>query len=124
MKIDIQARHFPVTKALGDYIKRRLGFALSIHDEHIQRIKVQLSDINGPRGGADKCCQIQVIIPKLPDIVIEDVEVDLYTAIDRAADRAGRTIGRRIARQRDKSRHTNLDQIKNNADAINGAVMF
>jgi len=125
MQIDIQARHFPVTHALNTYIKRRLGFALSSHDDHIQRIRVQLSDINGPRGGADKCCQIQIIIPKLPNIVIEDIEVDLYTAIDRAADRAGRTIGRRLARQRDKSRVVCLNKhIKNNAVEINEASIL
>ncbi len=123
MHIVIQARHFPVTDALSDYIKRRLRFALSIHDEHIHRIKVTLSDINGPRGGADKCCQIQVIIPKLADIVIEDIEVDLYTAIDRAADRASRTIGRRLSRQRDKGRHHHSNRIKNIQTPINSAQM-
>ena len=66
---------------------------------------VRLSDINGPRGGADKCCHIQVVLPQLPDVVIEDTEVDLYAAIDRAADRAGRTVDRRLARHRDRARH-------------------
>ena len=98
MQIDIQARNFPLTSALRSHIKRRLGFALSTKDDHIQRIAVRLSDINGPRGGADKCCHIQVLLPHLPDVVIEDTKADLYTAIDLAADRAGRTVGRRLAR--------------------------
>jgi len=104
MLIDIQARNFTLTNALREHIERRLGFALSSRDEHIQRIVVRLSDINGPRGGEDKCCHIQVVLPKLADVVIEDIEVDMYTAIDRAADRAGRTVSRRLARQRDNSR--------------------
>jgi ribosome-associated translation inhibitor RaiA len=65
---------------------------------------VRLCDINGPRGGEDKCCRIQIIMPHLPDVVIEDTMANLYCAIDRASDRAGRTVGRRLARQRDKSR--------------------
>ncbi len=109
MRIDIQARSFSLTEALREHIKRRLGFALSSRDEHIQRVQVRLSDINGPRGGDDKQCHIQVRLTHLPDVVIEDTEADMYAAIDRAADRAGRTVGRRLMRQRDK-RHTALPQ--------------
>ena len=104
MQIDIQARNFPLTDALHDHIERRLGFALSTRDNHIRRIIVRLSDINGPRGGADKCCHIQVVLNHLTDVVIEDTEADLYVAIDRASDRAGRTVGRRLDRQRIKQR--------------------
>jgi len=112
MLIDIQARNFSLTPALLDHIERRLGFALSSRDEHIQRIVVRLSDINGPKGGEDKCCHIQVVLPKLTDVVIEDIEVDMYVAIDRAADRAGRTVGRRLARQRDNSRSSFRNDMK------------
>jgi len=111
MQIEIQARNFSLTDSLREYIERRLGFALSTRDEHILRIAVRLSDINGPRGGADKCCHIQVVLPHLPDVVIEDTEVDRYTAIDRAADRAGRTVGRRLARQRDRGRSSASHEI-------------
>lgn len=109
MQIDIQARNFSLTSALRGHIKRRLGFALSSRDDHIQRIVVRLSDINGPRGGDDKCCHIQVVLPHMPDVVIEDIENDLYIAIDRAADRAGRTVGRRLTRQRDVGRSSSVN---------------
>ncbi len=112
MQIDIQARNFPLTDALRGHIERRLGFAMSIRDDHIQRVRVRLSDINGPRGGADKCCHIQVVLPPLPDVVIEDTETDLYAAIDRAADRAGRTVGRRLARQRVRGRSSGLHDME------------
>ena len=104
MQITIQARSFSLTGALSNYVKRRLGFALSNHGEHIQHIMVRLSDINGPRGGKDKQCQLLVLLDQLPDVFIEDIEADMYVAIDRAADRAGRTVGRRISRQRDMLR--------------------
>ena len=104
MLIDIQARNFQLTDALRNHIERRLGFALSSRDDHIQRVLVWLSDINGPRGGADKCCHIQVVITRHSDVVIKDTEMDMYTAIDRAADRVGRTVARRLARQRVKDR--------------------
>jgi putative sigma-54 modulation protein len=58
-----------------------------------------LKDINGPRGGVDKLCQVRLTLPRLRDIVIEDTQADLYVAIDRAADRASRTLNRRLARK-------------------------
>ncbi len=103
MQIEIQARNFPLTQAMRSHVERRLGFALSTRHEHIQRILVRLSDINGPRGGHDKCCQIQVVLPQLADVIVEDTESNLYSAIDRAADRASRTVARKLARQRDKT---------------------
>lgn len=104
MLIDIQARSFPLTNALRTHIKRRLGFALSNRNNCIQRIVVRLSDINGPRGGADKCCHIQLVLAQLPDVVIENTHTDLYFAIDRAVEKACRTVGRRLERQRDRWR--------------------
>ncbi len=104
MRIDIQARGFPLTNALRGHVERRLGFALGTRDESIRHVRVRLSDINGPRGGADKCCHVQVVLNHLSDVVIKDTEADLYAAIDRAADRAGRTISRRLARQRIRGR--------------------
>jgi ribosomal subunit interface protein len=104
MQIEIQARNFSLTEALRGHIQRRLGFALSTRYEHIKRILVRLSDINGPRGGNDKCCLIQVVLPGQADVVIEDTESNLYVAIDRAADRVSRTVSRRLGRLRDKDR--------------------
>ena len=116
MQLDIQARNFSLTNALRGHVERRLGFALSTRNDHILRVLVRLSDINGPRGGADKCCHIQVVLPHLPDVVIEDIEEDLYAAIDRAADRAGRTVGRRLARQRDKGRSSGIHPMETPAN--------
>ncbi|MCW8933708.1 MAG: HPF/RaiA family ribosome-associated protein [Gammaproteobacteria bacterium] len=112
MQIDIQARNFSLTQALRSYIERRLAYALGTRDEHIQRIQVRLSDINGPRGGEDKCCHIQVVLPHLADVIIEDIEVDMYAAIDRATDRAGRTVGRKLSRQRHNNRVAGLESLQ------------
>jgi ribosomal subunit interface protein len=104
MQMEIQARDFALTKALGSYVKRRINFVLSSRYDQIKRIVVRLSDINGPRGGIDKRCQIQISLPRLADIVVEDTESNLYVAIDRATDRAGRTVNRRLERQHNKNR--------------------
>lgn len=116
MQIDIQARDFAITSALRGHIERRLGFALSSRYEHILSITVLLSDINGPRRGADKCRHIQVVLPHLPDVVIDDTEADLHAAIDRAADRAGRTVGRRLDRHHDRNSSSGLPDMESLTD--------
>ena len=108
MKFVIKTKNFSLTDALRDHAERRLRFALTFCDDHINQIVVRLSDINGPRGGADKRCHLHVILTGLPDVVVEDTEADLYIAINRATDRAGRTVGRRLARQRDTARASGL----------------
>ncbi len=99
MQIDIQARNFSLIDALRSHAERRVRCAMTCCDDHIQRVFMRLSDINGPRGGADKRCRLQVVLAGLPDVVVEDTEGNLYAAIDRATDRAGHTLVRKIDRQ-------------------------
>jgi len=99
MHISIHTRNFDLTDALGSYTERRLRFALTSADNYIRRIVVRLSDINGPKGGNDKRCHVQIMLAGLPDVVVEDIQADLYFAIDRAADRAARTVMRKINRR-------------------------
>lgn len=104
MRFDIQSQGFSLTEGLRHFVKKRLAYGLSYGDHSITRVSVRLADINGPRGGLDKRCQIQVQLKAAPTVVIEDVEADLYVAIDRAAERAGRTLARRLARKREFGR--------------------
>ncbi|MCF6283321.1 MAG: HPF/RaiA family ribosome-associated protein [Candidatus Polarisedimenticolaceae bacterium] len=99
MQIKIQARRFSLTATLRKYTQQRLRYALTSSTNHIQRVIVRLSDINGPRGGIDKRCHIQVVLKGLPDVVIEDTGSDLYNSISRAADRASRTVSRSLRRR-------------------------
>jgi ribosomal subunit interface protein len=104
MQIEIQARNFSITRAMRAYIERRLGFALGTWYRYVGRIMVRLSDVNGPRGGNDKRCHLEVILPGQAAVVVKDTEADLYAAINRAASRAGHTVMRRLGRRRDINR--------------------
>lgn len=100
----IQARGFTVTQALGSFVRQRLNRVMKIGQDRIQRIAVRLTDVNGPKGGEDKCCQVQVVLAGQPDVVIRDTRADLYEAVDRAASRARRTLRRRIGQRRARRR--------------------
>ena len=99
MKPNIQARGFILTESIRKYMELRLAYAVSFANDSIQRVTVHLSDINGPRGGDDKRCQLVFTLKGLPSVVIEDTESNLYVAIDRAVDRAGRTLARQLERK-------------------------
>jgi ribosomal subunit interface protein len=96
MRIDIKTHKFSLTDALRTHTKRRLHYALGGIDEPIQRVIVRLSDVNGPRGGKDKRCRLQLVLSGLPDVIVNDTQSDLYVAIDRASDRARRSLLRRL----------------------------
>lgn len=108
MIVDIHGQGFTVTPALAEHVRRRLGFVLTRHGDRIQRVEVRIGDENGPRGGVDKFCRIQVHLTNVPVAVIRDVGADLYAVIDRAADRVGRVVVKYLDRThpvRDVARH-------------------
>ena len=101
MRIDIQGLEFALTAALLDHTERRLRFALTRTSNRIKRVVVRLGDRNGPRGGEDKFCRMQVYLRHAPPVLIDDAGIDLYAAIDRVAERARRNVVKRIERLHD-----------------------
>ncbi|HRI18348.1 MAG TPA: HPF/RaiA family ribosome-associated protein [Burkholderiaceae bacterium] len=98
MQIDIQTFRLAVAPEHRERIRRRAGFALSRLQPHVERVEVRLSDINGARGGVDKQCRVMVTLTQGPAAVVEDLDADLPTLIDRAMARAGRVAAKRLAR--------------------------
>ena len=104
MQFSVSGDRIKVTTNLREYIDRRLHFALGRFGPTIDHVSVRVRDVNGPRGGVDKQCQIVV---KLRDsggnpIAIDDNDEDLYAAIAQASNRAGRTVARAVERRHGK----------------------
>ena len=110
MQIAIQARGFALTDALKNHVHTRLGFTLSHATRRIRRVGIRLSDLNGPRGGVDKRCLIEVRLDGLSTVVIEDIQTDMYLAIDRAVARTARTVMRRLEHGMSKRRQETRQQ--------------
>lgn len=88
MDVQTVALEFSLTPSLRDYLQRCLHFAFSRARSYVARIVVRLRDLNGPHGGRDKECQVNVMMPGRPEVVIREVQEDMYNAIDRAVKRA------------------------------------
>ena len=89
-----------MTEAIRNYAQRRLGTALGRYQQRLASVQVRLADINGPRGGVDKDCVVEVRGPALAPIIVRERDADLYVAIDRAAERIDRAVARRLGRAR------------------------
>jgi putative sigma-54 modulation protein len=111
MNVDIQSLGFPITEALSGHTQRRLKFVMTRHSDRIQRILVRLGDSNGPRGGVDKFCRIQVALRDAPVAVVHDIGPDLYDVIDRAADRVARAVAKNLDRSRNFRQQVRADGI-------------
>lgn len=100
MQLDIRGKGLPLTPSLRTHVERRLRFALGRFVGSLTRVSVSVGDINGPRGGVDKRCRVQMHLGRKTRLLVDELDADLYVAIDRAAERAGRAFERAVARQR------------------------
>ncbi|MDH4480989.1 MAG: HPF/RaiA family ribosome-associated protein [Rhodoferax sp.] len=83
---------------MRDFSIERMRFALRRLRTFVPRAKVQFSDINGPRGGVDKRCQVELITEKAGTVVIASLAHDWRTALDRSLSRATRVLTRSLQR--------------------------
>ncbi len=100
MEIAIRARQIAWNDELEREVERSIEFAIDRHRSRIGRISVYLSDLNGPRGGVDKLCQITADIRGALPVLILERGSDLQTVVSRAARRLGYRIGRQTQHQR------------------------
>lgn len=100
MHINMVANEFWMTPSLREYLESRVGFAFSALRSRAVQVSVRLRDLNGPKGGRDMMCQVSVSIPGQAEVVIKDVQEDMYAAIDKAVKRAAYRATRIIMRRR------------------------
>jgi hypothetical protein len=85
-----QMRELAVRRAR--FVMRRLGWL-------VPRARVQLSDVNGPRGGVDKRCQLELKTEGSGTVVITALARDCRSALDSALGRAAQLVMRNWRRR-------------------------
>ena len=94
----------PEAAQLRELAVKRLQFVLRRLHGLVPRARVRLWDVNGPRGGVDKRCQVELNTEGAGTVVITALARDWRTALDSAMARAARSLahnwqrGRRAAR--------------------------
>lgn len=103
MKVLFKSRH-PEATELRDLAERRVRFVLRRLGWLVPRADVQMSDVNGPRGGIDKRCQVELRTDGSGSVVVTAVASDWRTALDSALARAARFLMRLWRREHDARR--------------------
>lgn len=98
MKPTIVAKGVKLSRRLREYVIHRLGHTLNRAHYSIQRIKVRITDQNGPRGGIDKHCRIHLTLAGFPSVVVTERGSDVVAMVDQAAQRSAQTVERLLAR--------------------------
>jgi putative sigma-54 modulation protein len=95
MKTKITVQGLQTSTVIRDYVSRRLHVALSRTHNLIRAVAVRLADINGPRGGIDKACSVQLSLTGQAPVIVTATSASIEHAIDRAIHRAAQTLSRR-----------------------------
>jgi hypothetical protein len=94
----------PQATELRDLTERRVRFVLRRIGWMVPRAEVQMSDVNGPRGGIDKHCQVELKTDVAGTVVVSSVASDWRTALNKALARAARFLMRALRRSSDSRR--------------------
>ena len=111
MQFEIRGKEISISQVLRDHVERRLRFALDRFAGRIRKVHVILGDLNGPRGGIDKCCKLAISLDRPSTIVLESHASNVYAAIDCVADKAATCIGRRLKRPRGRNRLRRISEL-------------
>lgn len=104
MKIEFRGVGRDAGTTLREHAERRILFALSRFAGRLREVRVRLADVNGPRGGVDRRCTVEVRGPGLRPLFVEVLDAEPLAALDRAADRARRAVVRALDRSRPRVR--------------------
>jgi hypothetical protein len=81
-------------KAVRAYAIRRLSFALRRFESQVRRVKVRLTDLNGPRRGADARCVIAVELVDGRQVIAEATTPVPFASVTQAASRLSESVRR------------------------------
>jgi hypothetical protein len=103
MEIVFESRHHDGAK-MREFAVSRVQFVMRRLSWLVPRAKVRLSDVNGPRGGVDKCCLLELKTDQVGTVTIIAKASDWHAALEASLSRATRLLLRNWQRRRDLDR--------------------
>ncbi len=107
MTISIRVRGIEWTDELRKEVERSVAFALGRYQTHVNHVSVYLVDLNGPKGGADKLCQMTATLRSGNRVFILEKGSEIVPTVNRAVDHLRYRIGRSIQRWKRPAGHRN-----------------
>ena len=112
MQVIFESRD-PAGAQLRELAERRVRFVMRRLSWLIPRAKVRLTDVNGPRGGVDKCCRLELKTDHIGIVSITSMARDWRCALEGSLSRGAQVLLRNYRRSRNverfRHRATNID---------------
>lgn len=100
MEIDIRMVTNRDSLALRQFAEHALLRKIGPRAQRIRRVRIRLSDANGPRGGVDKVCQIRLDLAFGGEVSVSGESPGWYEAVTIAVMNARTAVDRRLERAR------------------------
>lgn len=100
MTLDIRTQGVQLPPDLRSKIDERIRSALGRFVARAAKVTVRLRDINGPRGGVDKHCRIEVNVRGHRPLAVEDYDCEILPVVSKTTDRLRRALSRATHRPR------------------------
>lgn len=110
MQLNIQAQNLNISEQLKEEFNQRVTNIFERTQQKIRKVSIIFSDVNGPKGGEDKQCRVQLVLFGLPTVNVVAKQANLHKALARALSVAKRTLRRRYNKLR-KVEHVSVRQL-------------
>lgn len=94
MKIDIRSNNVQIGSAFKSRVKDKIRRLFLRSGSKIENVVISLSDVNGPKGGLDKQCKIQLKIDGAGSILTSSRHQSVYQAFAASMRKAGIALSR------------------------------
>jgi hypothetical protein len=105
MNIVIESSRSGEPQAWRQQVEQRVRLVLRRLQGQVQQARISLRDINGPKGGVDKQCQITLTTEGHGQLVIVSKAEHAQGALNQALQRATHSLARLWQRKRRPARH-------------------
>lgn len=102
MQIQINTDHsIEGREALSNHIREVVEHSLTHISDHITRVEIHLTDVNGPTNGPkDLRCAMEARLERHQPLAVTHQAGSLHEAVDGAADKLARTVEHTLGRLR------------------------
>lgn len=114
MQFIVHGHHLELTESLKERCRSHIyERAEKLVDDSAARLEIVLAvDLGGQQHGkGDKICKVDLRVPGLPPIHVEELRPNMHEAIDLAADRLVEALRRAIERREDRRKQASLKEL-------------
>ena len=115
LKVRIQRTYIEVSPEELAQIQKAFSFAIDRFGHVVRDVDVTLVDINGPRGGVDKRCNVQLRLYPRGLLVVRSTGSSLMETVNDACDKMRQVIAKRLSKQKSRIQLKSINEVDEGA---------